>query len=54
MKTALATTIAALSTLLAASPALAGPKEDLLAVDAPFAQMSIEKGYDQAYIANLA
>ena len=37
-----------------ASPALADPKEDLMAVDRAFAQMSLEKGYDQAYIANLA
>jgi len=33
---------------------MAGAKEDLLAVDAAFARMSVEKGYDQAYIANLA
>jgi hypothetical protein len=36
------------------SPAIAGPKDDLLAVDRAFARMSLEKGYDQAYIANLA
>ena len=45
-------TIAALCLLSA--PALATPKDDLLAVDRAFAQMSVEKGYDQAYIANLA
>ena len=39
---------------LAVTPALAGPKEDLMAVDSAFARMSVEKGYDQAYIANLA
>jgi hypothetical protein len=36
------------------TPAIAGPKEDLMAVDSAFAQMSVERGYDQAYIANLA
>jgi len=36
------------------SPVMAGPKEDLLTVDRAFAQLSLEKGYDQAYIANLA
>jgi hypothetical protein len=36
------------------SPALAGSKDELLAADRAFAQMSVEKGYDQAYIANLA
>jgi hypothetical protein len=39
---------------LLATPTFAGPKEDLMAVDRAFAQMSVEKGYDQAYIANLA
>ena len=34
--------------------AQAGPKDDLLAVDRAFAQMSLDKGYDEAYIANLA
>jgi hypothetical protein len=38
----------------AATSALAGPKEDLMAVDRAFAQASLDKGYDQAYIANLA
>jgi hypothetical protein len=51
MKIHLATVIA-LS--IFAIPAFAGPKEDLLAVDRAFAKMSVEKGYDQAYIANLA
>ena len=51
MKTHLAA-IAAL--FIAATPALAGPREDLLAVDRAFARMSLEKGYDEAYIANLA
>jgi hypothetical protein len=40
--------------LFCTAPALAGPKEDLLAVDRAFAQASVEKGYDQAYIAYLA
>jgi hypothetical protein len=43
-----------LSILYASAPAMAGAKEDLLAVDRAFARMSLEKGYDQAYIANLA
>jgi hypothetical protein len=46
--------IAAFFIAAGASPALADPKEDLMAVDRAFAQMSLEKGYDQAYIANLA
>ena len=46
--------IAALFIAAGASPALADPKADLMAVDRAFAQMSLEKGYDQAYIANLA
>ena len=37
-----------------ASPAVSDPKEDLMAVDRAFARMSLERGYDQAYIANLA
>jgi hypothetical protein len=37
-----------------ATAALAGPKEELMAVDRAFAHMSIEKGYDEAYIAYLA
>jgi hypothetical protein len=37
-----------------ATSALATPKDDLLAVDRAFARMSLEKGYDEAYIANLA
>ena len=35
-------------------PALASPKDELMAADRAFAQQSVEKGYDQAYIANLA
>ena len=35
-------------------PAFATPKDDLMAVDRAFARASLEKGYDQAYIANLA
>ena len=52
MKTNLAALV--MAALAVASPALAGPKEDLMAVDRAFARMSVEKGYDQAYIANLA
>ena len=37
-----------------APAALAGPKEELMAVDRAFARMSVERGYDEAYIANLA
>ena len=54
MKAHLGGAIAVLSILFAAAPAMAGPKEDLLAVDSAFARMSMTKGYDQAYIANLA
>ena len=50
--------LAGIMITLAATPALAGPQEDLkkdlMAVDSTFARMSREKGYDQAYIANLA
>ena len=46
--------IAAFAIAVSASPALADAKEDLIAVDRAFAHMSQEKGYDQAYIANLA
>ena len=46
--------LAGIIIVLAATPALAGPKEDLMAVDSAFARMSLEAGYDQAYIANLA
>ncbi len=46
--------IAAFFIAAGALPALAGPKEDLMAVDRAFAHMSVAKGYDQAYIANLA
>jgi hypothetical protein len=46
--------LAGIMIALAITPALAGPKEDLMAVDSAFAQQSLEKGYDQAYIANLA
>jgi len=47
------TAVAALF-IVAAAPAIAGPKEDLMAADRAFARMSLEKGYDQSYIANLA
>lgn len=40
--------------IVGVSPALAGAREDLMAVDRAFARMSLKKGYDQAYIANLA
>ena len=46
--------LATVIVIAASSSAFAGPKEDLLAVDRAFAKMSVEKGYDQAYIANLA
>jgi hypothetical protein len=46
--------VAALFILAATNLALAGPKEDLMTVDRAFARMSVERGYDQAYIANLA
>ena len=46
--------LATAALLIISSPSIAGPKEDLLAVDRAFAKMSVEKGYDQAYIANLA
>jgi hypothetical protein len=46
--------LAAAITIAATPGAFAGPKEDLLAVDRAFARMSLEKGYDQAYVANLA
>jgi hypothetical protein len=46
--------VAAFFIAAGASSAIAGPKEDLMAVDRAFARMSLEKGYDQAYIANLA
>jgi hypothetical protein len=52
MNAHLAAGIAAL--IVITTPVLAGPKEDLLAVDRAFAKMSLEKGYDEAYIANLA
>jgi len=52
MKTHLAVGVVIL--LSTTASALAGPKDDLMAVDRAFAQMSMEKGYDQAYIANLA
>ena len=54
MKMHVATGMAIFSILVTPTPTLAGPKEDLLAVDSAFARMSVEKGYDQAYIANLA
>jgi hypothetical protein len=40
--------------IAATAPVFAGPKEELIAVDRAFARMSVQKGYDQAYIANLA
>jgi hypothetical protein len=54
VKANLGGTIVLLSILFAAVPAMAGAKEDLLVIDRAFARMSLEKGYDQAYIANLA
>jgi len=54
MKARLAAAITILSIPFAIAPVIAGPKEDLTAVDRAFAQLSLEKGYDQAYIANLA
>jgi len=54
MKAPNATTTAFLSILVATGPAIADPKDDLMAVDRAFARMSLEMGYDQAYIANLA
>jgi hypothetical protein len=46
--------LAAAVTIAATACAFAGPTEDLMAVDRAFAKMSLEKGYDQAYVANLA
>jgi hypothetical protein len=54
VKAHLVSTSAILSILFAAAPAMAGAREDLMAVDGAFARMSMAKGYDQAYIANLA
>ena len=54
MKIYLATTTAIFSLILITTPAFAGPKEDLMAVDGAFAKLSVEKGYDQAFIAYLA
>jgi hypothetical protein len=51
MKAHLAVGIILISTV---ASAMAGPKDDLMAVDRAFAKMSLDKGYDQAYIANLA
>jgi len=51
MRAHLAAGIILLST---GASAMAGPKEDLMAVDRAFARQSVEKGYDEAYIANLA
>jgi hypothetical protein len=45
---------AILSLFVASAPAMAGARENLLAVDRAFARMSLEKGYDPAYVANLA
>jgi hypothetical protein len=46
--------VAIAALVITATPALAGPKEDLMAVDRAFAKLSLDKGYDEAYIANLA
>jgi len=46
--------IATVITIATTTCAFADPKDDLLAADRAFAKMSLEKGYDQAYIANLA
>jgi len=46
--------VAIAALVITAAPALAGPKEDLMAVDRAFAKLSLDKGYDEAYIANLA
>ena len=54
MKAHLTGTIALLSILIPTAPAFAGPVEDLLAVDRAFARLSVEKSYDQAFIAYLA
>ena len=40
--------------ILFSTPAFAGPKEDLMAVDSAFARLSVEKELDQAFIAYLA
>jgi hypothetical protein len=50
MKTAM--TVATL--VMIATSALADPKEDLMATDRAFARMSVEKGYNEAYLAFLA
>jgi hypothetical protein len=54
MKAHLAAVAVLCVSVAGALPALAGAKEDLMAVDRAFARMSLEKGYDEAYIANLA
>jgi hypothetical protein len=54
MKTHLTGTSAFLAIVFATVPAMADDKKDLLAVDRAFARMSVEKGFDQAFIANLA
>ena len=50
MKTAIAIVALALSV----TPVLADARDDLMAVDRAFARMSLEKGYDEAYLAFLA
>jgi hypothetical protein len=46
--------IAVVALAMAATSTLASPREDLLAADRAFARMSLEKGYDEAYLAFLA
>jgi hypothetical protein len=45
---------AAFIVMALATPAWAGPLEDLMAVDRAFAKMSRETGYNEAYLAYLA
>ena len=40
--------------VIGSSSAFADAKEDLLTVDRAFSKLSVDKGYDQAYLANLA
>jgi hypothetical protein len=54
MKSCLIAVIVVAFAIAGTKPAVAGAREDLMAVDSAFAQLSVEKGYDQAYIANLA
>jgi hypothetical protein len=48
------TAMAVVTLVMIATSALADPKDDLMAMDRAFATMSIEKGYDEAYLAFLA